>query len=221
MSWRNLPGLRALDGLAPRDKRALRIGIAIILPAAVVVLGVRPYRSALEDARERVVAERDALARELELLQTAGVLPDRLEEAVRMAQAADLRLLDAASLVLAEAELSDLLESRAARSRVLLREIESVPPLRGEEPPSGAETLRLSVSGESDLEGVMTFLDGLESAMVLIRVRGLALEPVLSRPEAEGGRQSEPAPTGVVEFRLIIESYMKSDATPASVALRS
>jgi hypothetical protein len=58
----------------------------------------------------------------------------------------------------------------------------------------------------------MTFLDGLESSLLLIRVRGLALEPVLSRPEGEGGQQREPEPTGVVEFQLILESYVKDDA---------
>lgn len=216
--WR-LPGLDAWRRLPARDRRAVRIGLMIIVPSAIVVLGVRPYRAALGEAQERITIERDALARETELLGDADMLPSRIREMEREAEAVDLRLLDAASLVLAEAELTDLLESRAVASRVLLREIESVAPPRGEAPPPGAETLRLRIEGESDMEGVLTFLDGLESAMVFIRVRGLAIDPVVSRPQ--GDQQRAPEPTGVVEFQLIIESYVKADPSGASVARRS
>ena len=62
---------------------------------------------------------------------------------------------------------------------------------------------------------MLTFLDALESGLLLIRVTGLALEPVLARPETNGDSQSEPIPTGVVEFQLIIESYLKTDGAAA------
>ncbi len=181
MSGRRVPGLRALDRLAPSDRRAILLGLAVIVPGLAIVFGVRPFYGAVTDARERLVAEREVLARELQLLESGAVLPKHIKEALQNTAAVDLRLLEAASGILAEAQLTDLLESAAVLSRVLLREIESVAPARGEEPPPGAETLRLSVRGESDLEGVLTFLDALESVLLFVRVRGFALEPVLAR----------------------------------------
>lgn len=210
MSERRIPGLRMLDRLAPGDRRIL-LGFAVIVSAVVIVLGLRPSYGALADVRERLDVERGLLARELQLLESAAVLPKHIEEALRKTAAVDLRLLEAASVTLAEAQLTDLLESWAVLSRVLLREIESIAPARGTESPPGTETLRLSVTGESDLEGVLTFLDALESGILLVRVRGLALEPVLARPENGDGPQGEPIPTGVVEFQFIIESYLKTD----------
>ncbi len=215
MSERGIPGLRVLDRLATRDRRAILLGLAMIIPAAVIVLGVRPFFGALTEAQDRLATERDVLTRELELLESAPALPKHIEEALRKTAAVDLRLLEAASEILAEAQLTDLLESWAVLSRVLLREIESVAPARGEETPPGFERLRLSVRGESDLEGVLTFLDALESGLLLVRVSGFALEPVLARRETDDGPQGEPIPTGVVEFQLIIESYLKTDGTGA------
>ena len=215
MSRRGIPGLRALDRLAPGDRRAVLLGLGVMVSAVVIIFGMRPSYRALTDARERLAVERGVLARELQLLESAAVLPKHIEEALRKTAAVDLRLLEAPSRILAEGQLTDLLESSAVLSRVLLREIESIAPARGTEPPPGTEALRLSVSGESDLEGVLTFLDALESGLLLIRVTGLALEPVLARPETNGDSQSEPIPTGVVEFQLIIESYLKTDGAAA------
>ena len=219
MSESGIPGLRALERLAPGDRRAILLGLGVMVSAVVILFGVRPIYGALTDARERLAAERGVLAREIQLLESAAVLPKHIEEALRKTAAVDLRLLEAPSRILAEGQLTDLLESSAVLSRVLLREIESIAPARGTEPPPGTETLRLSVSGESDLEGVLTFLDTMESGLLLVRVTGLALEPVLARPETDGDSQAEPIPTGVVEFQLIIESYLKTDGPVAQAQL--
>jgi hypothetical protein len=219
MSESGIPGLRALDRLAPGDRRAILLGLGVMVSAVVILFGVRPIYGDLTDARERLAAERGVLAREIQLIESAAVLPQHIEEALRKTAAVDLRLLEAPSRILAEGQLTDLLESSAVLSRVLLREIESIAPARGTEPPPGTETLRLSVSGESDLEGVLTFLDTMESGLLLVRVTGLALEPVLARPETDGDSQAEPIPTGVVEFQLIIESYLKTDGPVAQVQL--
>tara|TARA_B100000678_G_scaffold162113_1_gene135475 strand:- start:247 stop:930 length:684 start_codon:yes stop_codon:yes gene_type:complete len=219
MSESGIPGLRALDRLAPGDRRAILLGLGVMVSAVVILFGVRPIYGDLTDARERLAAERGVLAREIQLIESAAVLPKHIEEALRKTAAVDLRLLEAPSRILAEGQLTDLLESSAVLSRVLLREIESIAPARGTEPPPGTETLRLSVSGESDLEGVLTFLDTMESGLLLVRVTGLALEPVLARPETDGDSQAEPIPTGVVEFQLIIESYLKTDGPVAQVQL--
>jgi hypothetical protein len=191
--------MRVLGRLSPRDSRALLLGLAFLVPAFLVVLVARPYRAAVTDAQERLAAERDLLARELELVASGPALPAMLERALATATVSDLRLVEGANGVLAEAELTDLVEAWAIRSRVLLEDIRSVEPPRGEEAPLGLSAVRLSVSGESDLEGVMSFLNGIESGSILVRVRGLALEPVMA----------EARPTGVVEFQMVVEGYAR------------
>lgn len=211
MSWRNNRGFLLFNGLAPRDRRAILIGLAILLPAVVYVLGVKPYRAALAEIGDLVSAERDLLVRERQLLASAEDLPGEIQEAQEAAGHFGDRLVRASSQVLAEGVLSGLLEASAARSRVLLEEIRGGELGRGEEPPPGLTVLRLHLRGESDLEGVLTFLDEIEKNQLLLRVNGLALEPEVARPDSdddENGSQN-PIPTGVVEFQLIVDGFAR------------
>ncbi len=211
MSWRNNRGFLLLEGLAPRDRRAILIGLGILVPAAVYVLGVKPYRAALAEIGDLVSAEGDLLMRERELLASAESLPMEIEEARDAADRFGDRLVIASSPVLAEGVLSGFLESSAVRSRVLLEEIRGGELGRGEEPPPGLTVLRLHLRGESDLEGVLTFIDEIEKNQLLLRIRGLALEPEVARPESEGDEEAprDPIPTGVVEFQMIVDGFAR------------
>ncbi|MGD2121203.1 MAG: hypothetical protein PVJ76_05645 [Gemmatimonadota bacterium] len=211
MNWSNDRGFLLLNGLAPRDRRAILVGLCILLPAAVYVLGVKPYRAALAEIMDLVSAEQDLLMRERELLASAESLPLEIEEAQDAADRYRGRLVRATSQVLAEGILSGLLESSAVRSRVLLEEIRGGELARGEEPPPGLSVLRLHLRGESDLEGVLTFLDEIEKNQLLLRVRGLALEPEVARPESdgEGDAPRDPIPTGVIDFQLIVDGFAR------------
>ena len=212
MNLRDTKGFLLLSGLTSRDRRAILVGLTILLPALVYVFGVRPYRTALGHLQDRIVVERELLQRELALLESAPSFPGLLDRAEAEAILHEDRLVLAPSGVLAEAVLTGFLESAAARSRVLLEEIRGGELGRGEEPPAGLSVVRLHLRGESDLEGVLTFLDEVEEARLLLRVRGLALEPDLSRPESENdgnGRNREPVPTGVVGFQLILDGFAR------------
>jgi hypothetical protein len=197
--------------LAPRDRRAILIGLGILLPAAVYVLGVKPYRAAVAEIEDLVSAERDLLMRERELLASAESLPMEIEVARDAADRFGDRLVRATSSVLAEGVLSGFLESSAVRSRVLLEEIRGGELGRGEEPPPGLTVLRLHLRGESDLEGVLTFIDEIEKNQLLLRIRGLALEPEVARPDSEGEEEAprDPIPTGVVEFQMIVDGFAR------------
>jgi hypothetical protein len=212
MSLKDTRGFLLLAGLNPRDRRAILLGLGILLPAVAYVLGVKPYRTALEGVRDRVDAEQELLARELALLEAAPTLPEELQRAEAEAAVFEERMVRAASGVLAEGELTDFLEGSAFRSRVLLEEIRTGELGRGEEPPPGLSVVRLHLRGESDLEGVLTFLDEIEKSRLLLRVRGLGLEPELSRPNSDNDENSgngNPVPTGVVEFQLIVDGFAR------------
>ncbi len=212
MSLRDTRGFLLFAGLSSRDRRAVFLGLGILLPAAVYILGIKPYRTALDGVRDRVAAEEGLLVRELALLETAPTLPGELQRVEAEAAAFEDRMVRAASGVLAEGELTDFLEESALRSRVLLEEIRGGELGRGEEPPPGLSVVRLHLRGESDLEGVLTFLDEIEKSRLLLRVRGLALEPEMARPESnndENTRDGNPTPTGVVEFQLILDGFAR------------
>jgi hypothetical protein len=216
--------LRLFEGMSSRDRRALFLGMAVLVPALVYVLGVRPYLAALSDVREQTFSERELLARELALLESGDELPEAARRAEKDALKVESRMLRARSLVLAEGELTDFLEASAYHSRVLLEEIRGGELARGEEPPPGLAVVRLHLRGESDLEGVLTFLDQLEKSEMLLRVRGLALEPEVSRPD--GGEEDQgsrdPVPTGVVQFQMIVDGFARGEELPESQAgLRS
>jgi type II secretory pathway component PulM len=74
-------GFLLLRGLAPRDRRAILLGLAVMVVAASYVLGVRPYREALAGVRDRVQAERELLTRELALLESASEIPEAIHRA--------------------------------------------------------------------------------------------------------------------------------------------
>jgi len=202
-------GFLFLGSMASRDRRAILGGLAILLPAFLWVVGVRPYRAALAEVQERVEAERELLSRELALLESSGALLEAIDQAAEEAEWVQTRLVHGPGTILAEAELTDILEAAAFQSRVLLEEIRSGELARGEEAPPGLELIRLHLSGESNLEGVLRFLDRIERSDLLLRIRGLALEPVMARAESNGG-EDEPRlslPTGVVEFQLILDGF--------------
>jgi len=213
-------GFLRLGGLSPRDRRAILLGLVAIVPAMGYVLGVRPYRRALAEVHDRAAAEQELLDREMALLGSASSLPEAIRRAEEAAAQAERRMLQAPSTVLAEGELTDFLERSAVRSRVLLEEIRGGELARGEEPPPGLGIIRLHLRGESDLQGVLAFLNEIETSQLLLRVRGLALEPEVARPEAVGDEESprEAVPTGVLTFQFILDGFARPEEAPEGQA---
>jgi len=226
MTRNGLARLPWLDRLTERDRSALMIGALLVGPALAWVAGVRPYRAALSETKDLVAAERGLLVRERALIESAPTLLHQLDKARTKAERAERRLVTAANPALAEAELTDYLEATAASSRVLLEEIRSVQPERGQEPPAGLEPLRLAVRGESDLEGVLTFLEAVETSPLLLRIEGLSVEPVMERPERRGDDDDAPPPparpTGVVDFTIVLQAFTGpgEDTEPATAGTR-
>jgi hypothetical protein len=207
---RGTGGFIFMGGLAPRDRKAILMGLAVIVPVLGWIGVVRPYLAALEDVKDRIELERELLARELALLDRGPLLPEALREAELRAGQYEGRMLRASNGVLAEGELTRFLEEAAQESRVLLEQIRSGELGRGEEAPPGLSLVRLHLSGESDLEGIMAFLAAMERSHLLLRVRGLALEPETARGGTNGQEGARGAvPTGVVKVQVIVDGFAR------------
>jgi Type II secretion system (T2SS), protein M len=213
-----------VDRLSDRDRRALLMGVAVIVPVLLWVGAVRPWRNALLDVRERVASERSLLAREQALVANTDDMPDQLRAAAAGTERALRRLVDAPNLTAAEAEVTDYIEASASKSRVLLEEIRGVVPGRRESHPAGIQPIRLAVSGESDLNGVANLLRRVEEGTMLLRVNELSIEPKVERSASAGSRSNTTAsrstPTGYISFTMIIEAYTPLDETTAETAVK-
>ena len=193
--------------LSPRDRRALLVGGVIVVPLLIWMGLVRPYRNALEELGDRLVIEQGLLAREQHAMWEAPELPERLELTREILAQWEERLVRSANPALAEAEVTARLEQMARRYRVLLQEVRAVALPSAEPPPEGFLPIRLSIRGESDFEGVLGFLYGIEHHPLLLRVRGIAVEPVAAAgtPTRGGGSGVQP---GAMTLTAIVEAFM-------------
>jgi hypothetical protein len=198
------------DALSTRDRRALSIGLIALVPAVLIFGVINPYRATLEETRDRIASERALLERELGLLETGDEMPQALAAAAERADRTAERLIAAPNRVLAEAELTALIESLAGSSRVLLQELRGVSDTTWSGP-SGIIPVRLAVRGESDLQGVAGFLRQIEASPTLVRIVEISVAPVPpAAAPAQGGRggaQPRRQPADVIEFTALIEAY--------------
>jgi hypothetical protein len=195
--------------LSARDRRALLVGAVLLGPLLLWAGVVRPYLGLLEDYRDRLATERALLEREKAVLGEVPTLPGRLQEARTALAGWDARFVHSANPALAEAEVTSLMEAIARESRVLLQEVGAMTLPPEVVPPAGLLPFRLSVRGESDFEGVLRFLHGMEQNPLLINVVGLSMEPVPSGGGGRGG--SPPVPEGTMTFVVIVEAYVPAE----------
>jgi hypothetical protein len=190
------------------------LGAALLVPMLLWAGVVRPYRSALAGLEDRLAAERSLLERERAVLREAPELPGRLEEA-RVALARwEAGLVHSLNPALAEAEVTALLETIARDSRVLLQEVRAMALPPDAARPEGLVPFRLSVRGETDFEGVLAFLDGMEQEPLLLRIVGLSVEPAAGG--GGGGRGGGPAvQPGTMTFVAIVEAFVPDDGPGA------
>ncbi len=156
--------------LSTRDRRALWLGALVLLPALFFVYGVKPYLAALDSARDSLSAERLALARERAAVQAAERNPGMQSLADSLVREMSPRLFAGRDDVIATAELVSHLGDVAREHDVWLQNATTRPSEVGE---AGVRTLHVAVRAESDLEGLLRFLQALERGNKLIRVERL------------------------------------------------
>jgi hypothetical protein len=153
--------------MTPRDRRAVTLGVLVLLPFAVYLWGVRPFRAALSDARDQLETERATLARERAAVAGAAQNPRMQQVADSVMRAMRPRLFEGKDDVMASSELSNYLGEVAERSRVWLQDA-------GTRPPSptvdGVRTLHVEIHAESDIAGTLLFIQNLENGEKLVRI---------------------------------------------------
>lgn len=153
--------------MSPRDRRAVLVGAAILLPALFFIWGVRPYLGALDDARQELAAQREALSREQSAVNSARENPRLRQLADSAMQAMQPKLFNGRDDTMASALLASYVGDLAAKSRVWLQDANTRAAIVGKD---GVRALQVEIRGQSDLRGTLRFLNALERGSKLVRV---------------------------------------------------
>jgi len=184
--------------MSARDRRALLLGAAILLPALLFVWGVRPLLATLRNNRDLLVSEQGTLAREMAALDAARANPDLHRVADSAMRAVAPRLFQGRDSVMATAELVSHLSMVAADHDVWLQNAVTRPSTVDE---GGVRRLRVEIRAESDLQGVLSFLTALERGDKLVRVERVDIARVLALDTDDGVEPVTVAAT-IVGFAL-------------------
>lgn len=178
----------ALTRLADRDRRALRLGAIVVVPAVLLSFLAGPLLEGRNEGRARLAAERALLARELALADGVPAYAATLDELRRDSRGPLSRLLPGDGPILAGAELSGTIDRAAEGGRLSIEALDLLPPARHSD---RLWSVGLSFRATGDLEGVLAFLRAVEGAPTLIRADALVLEPVLLPSPVVGGAALE------------------------------
>jgi len=156
--------------LKTRDRRALSLGALVLLPSLFFIWGVKPFLATLSESRDFLSVERSALSRERAAVSAAQRNPGIQQLADSLMRAMSPRLFAGRDDVMATAELVSHLGAVAAEHNVWLQNATTRPAEVGD---AGVRTLHVALRAESDIEGVLRFLQALEQGEKLLRVERL------------------------------------------------
>ena len=194
--------------MSANDRRALMFGAAVIVPSLFFVFGVKPYLAALDDVRQQLGVERDALARERAAVSAATRNPQMQHVADSAMQAAAPRLFAGHDDVMASAEVATYLGGVARASHVWLQDASTRPATALD---GGGRALHVEIRGESDLRGILAFIRTLEGGAKLIRVQRVDIS-------AQPGRSSDPG-TETLALSASITGYAIPEQASSGGAL--
>jgi len=156
--------------LKTRDRRALSLGALVLLPSFFFIWGVKPFLATISESRDFLSVERAALSRERAAVSAAQRNPCIQQLADSLMRAMSPRLFAGLYDVMATAELVSHLGAVAAEHNVWLQNATTRPAEVGD---AGVRTLHVALRAESDIEGVLRFLQALEQGEKLLRVERL------------------------------------------------
>jgi hypothetical protein len=153
--------------MTPRERRTIIIGALVLIPPLLYIWAIRPYQTALSDARDQLSTERQTLAREKAAIETARRNPELQHIADSAMRVMKPRLFEGKDDVMASAELAAYIGDLARGARVWLQDAGTRPAIAAGD---GVRTLRVEIRAESDLLGTLMFLQALERGEKLVRV---------------------------------------------------
>ena len=156
-----------------RDRRALMLGAVVAIPGLAIPLVVKPYVNAVSSVREQTDDERDRLAREQRSIADLRTLPtERKQASDKLGQEVN-RLFQAADPLVASGELAQYVATTAQSDGLRLQQSETRPTrVLG----AGVEALQVEVRAQGDLDGILHFLQHLETGDKLIRVGTVSID---------------------------------------------
>ncbi len=195
--------------LGARDRRALGVFAVVAFTALAWMLVLGPAFRRTAELTRALDRERALLSRESGAVTASGsyaaafrhAAPRLLRVAPRLFRGTD---------AMASAQFAHLMEEAARSSRVFLKQVRPIEP---QQVGVGLRTIGVSVSGESDLEGLLTLLHGLESTGKLLRVEALSVHGL------RAGESPAPALPEALEFEFSVTALMLTplgSATPAA-----
>lgn len=153
--------------MTPRERRTVVIGALVLLPPLLFIWAIRPYQTALSDARDQLSTERQTLAREKAAIATARQNPQLQHIADSAMRVMKPRLFEGKDDVMASAELAAYIGDLARGARVWLQDAGTRPAIAAGD---GVRTLRVEIRAESDLLGTLMFLQAIERGEKLVRI---------------------------------------------------
>ncbi len=196
--------------LSDRDRRALRWGVLVLAPVLAWGLVVSPWLDAVQARGDRLETRRSLHRAGLDLLASGEAFPEAVRTGARRLAGAAPRLLDSRGEGVAAAGLTQYVEDRARAARVHLTGTEPRPPRPVH---TDLTAIPLEVTGESDLRGILSFLEALEGEHgQLLRVEGLRIRA--AGAGRDGGAEA-------LAFRVLVTGHMLSpgvDGSPDTTA---
>jgi hypothetical protein len=197
--------------MSPKDRRAIILGLVVVMPALLFIWGVRPYRAALTETRDELEIARLALSREKAAVMTTRANPSAQKSADSALMMVGTRLFEGRDDAIASAQLAAYLGSIARKSRVLMEDANTRPSTTS---PEGIRNLRVEVRAESDIQGVATFIYNLETGNKLVRVDRLEISRVPGLEDKNGFETLSIAAT-VTGFAFAPTAPQPRPTTPA------
>jgi hypothetical protein len=187
-----------LSTMTARDKRALTLGALVLAPALFFIWGVKPFLASLEESRDFLSVERAALARERAAVTAAQRNPGMQALADSLMRAMSPRLFAGRDDVMATAELVSHLGAVAREHDVWLQNATTRPATVTD---AGVRTLHVALRAESDLQGLLNFLQALERGDKLVRIERLDVS-VTQGPVTEDGIEPVSISASIVGYAI-------------------
>jgi hypothetical protein len=157
-----------------RDRRALVMLIGALAFFAAYRFVLNPMFGRYGEVREEVASQRELLASELGLLQTASNYPELYGQADSTLRSVQPRLFTMQDDELATIALQQYVGQQAHSSSVYLATTVTRPAVSRED---GLKRLQIDIKAEGDLEGILKLLDRLEEGPRLVQIASLDIRP--------------------------------------------